>query len=208
MSRLRRRSVGVQGFLAICLITIPAFGVGAENVVEAVPQQAEVSVTDEQVLIEVRIVFDDPTVGGGFELNYDPALLEFVDFTFESDPQMLFQTAPPAGSTSRPLVFGAGWLIFADPFGVVGERGLGVLRFRPVGPGEATLDLRSSSLTPGPFYPPSSGGPLNVDYLDAQITIVPESGFTSLAACGGLFLSWLGLSRKSRRGSFVRPLRP
>lgn len=193
--RLKTRLWEVALSLVATLVAADAF---AQNAVEVIAQQSTVALDAEEIVFDVRLQFSDVTVGGGFEISYDPAKLEFLDFTFVNDPQMFIQMAPPAGTTDQPLVFAAGWLILTPPSGVTGEKPVGTLRFRPVEEGPTLVDLSASTdITPGPFYPPlAAPSPLDVDYTDANITIVPEPGFGALMGCGLLVLAGLSRSRK------------
>ncbi|MGB0619764.1 MAG: hypothetical protein ACPGVZ_09875 [Myxococcota bacterium] len=193
--RLKLRLWEATLSLVVTLVAADAF---AQNAVEVIAQQSTVAVDAEEILFDVRLQFSDVTVGGGFEISYDPARLEFLDFTFVDDPQMLIQMAPPAGTTDQPLVFAAGWLILTPPSGVTGENPVGTLRFRPLEEGPALVDLSASAaITPGPFYPPvAAPSPLDVNYADANITIVPEPGFGALMGCGLLVLAGLSRARK------------
>ena len=184
--------------LVLVAAILMATGASARNVVEVIARDASVALGDPEIVLDVEINFAEATVGGGFEIDYDPTRLEFLDFTFVNDPQMLIRTAPAAGSTAQPLVFGAGWLVFTPPFGVVGQKPLGTLRFRPVGTGQTLIDVSPSAISPGPFYPPqSSDTPLVVEYVDEVVTVVPEPGFASLALCGVFALCTLGRSKRS-----------
>ena len=82
--------------LAVTLVAADAF---AQNAVEVIAQQPTVALDAEEIVFDIRLQFSDVTVGGGFEISYDPTKLEFLDFTFVNDPQMLIQMAPPAGTT-------------------------------------------------------------------------------------------------------------
>lgn len=182
--------------LAVTLVAADAF---AQNAVEVIAQQPTVALDAEEIVFDIRLQFSDVTVGGGFEISYDPAKLEFLDFTFVNDPQMLIQMAPPAGTTIQPLVFAAGWVILTPPSGVTGERSVGTLRFRPVEEGPALVDLSASTaMTPGPFYPPLAvPTPLEVDYADATVTVVPEPGLGAIMGPGLLVLAGLSRTRKA-----------
>ncbi len=204
VDELRRLLAGTWVALVAAATLLPAGDAQARNAVQLFAGAPQIAIDDAELVVDVGIDFDDSTVGGGFEVTYDPSLLEFVDFTFVEDAQMLLRTSPPAGSTARPLVIGAGWLVLAPPFGVSGVRQLGTLRLRPVGEGNALLSVGPSAVSPGPFYSPAaSTEPLAVEYVGTSVVVVPEPGFTSLAAHGALVVFGLGASRRaaSRRAS-------
>ena len=177
---LPRLKPGRFGLRAVCLnaVSILVFGVSlsstaaAQNLVRLNPTQTTTGVGASDVALELEIEFSDVTVGGGVEVTYDALLLEFVSFTFSNDPNFGL-LGPADGDPTQPLEIGAGWFAAEPPLGVSGVHTVGTLLFRAIGNGVASVFIRESPISPGPYYSASSSTPLVVSYNSAAVNIGP-----------------------------------
>jgi hypothetical protein len=149
----------------------------------------------EIVEIDLSMAFDDPTIGGGFQVEFDSERLEFVEFQFDDDlqddPRYRCTTETPSCATRRsenraPIGFG-----HFD--GLAGERPIGRLRLRGLTPGTSPVSLVALSTT-GDFVD-LTGQKLAIESEGLEITVVPEPGMFAMLASGVLCLS-----RRARRG--------
>jgi hypothetical protein len=155
----------------------------------------ELTVTEgDTFTIQMVMNFDDPTIGGGLEVTYDP-LVSFISFDFDAG---LGDTPPfrmPAtdNDTTQPLELGFGFF----PTPASGQRVVGTFTFRAEGVGTAQfVTLAPSGLIPGPFYGPLDPmNPMDVTFGSSAVTIVaaqnvvPEPSATLL-----MFVGLVGLS--------------
>ena len=166
-----------------CIFMAPA--ASAQNIVLLTPFSQSIELEDSSVTVDLEIDFADVTVGGGVEVTYDATRLSFDSFEFKSG--LDFLSGPDPGEVGQPLEIGAGWVLFTPPFGVSGLQTIGTLTFTPVAEGEAFVQTRASSNSPGPFASPGSSSTLFVTFSGATID-VPEPGFATGLAIGAVLL--------------------
>lgn len=118
----------------------------------------------------------DPTLGGGIDITYDPGLLSFNGFSFDSaflthtDPTM---TCP--GAMGCPTLNSVPGTVFDIAFGnFVGLSGpslVGTLSFTAVGTGTATISTTGTSGTAGPFVSATTYMPQTMNYTGTSIVV-------------------------------------
>jgi hypothetical protein len=182
----RLRSIAIAA-AALCLGM--ASGARALQVVSLAGPGAAVAL-GAPVDVEIRMSFDDPTLGGGVEIAYDATRLSFQSFAFDGalgdDPA--FRLAPSDGSLEDPLI-----VAFGEFGGLGGARRVGVLRFVATGLGAASVQAGANVLPAGPFVSVTTFAAQDVEFEGTSIAIVPEPGTAWLLACG------LGIGAALRR---------
>lgn len=198
--RFAWRTVALDALLVLLvgLSLVPA--AAAQNRVQLTPAQSTANAGALDIALDLQIDFAEITLGGGVEVSYDATRLEFVSFTFSGDPNFGL-TGPADGDPTQPIEIGAGWAIFGPPGGVTGLHTIGTFRFRAIGSGSAAISTAASPTFPGPFFSPSSGGPMVVLFESATIQVAPAAvpAWNALARliCGAL-LCLIGIRRMSR----------
>ena len=151
--------------------------------------EAQVSDLNDQVVVDLAILFDDSTVGGAVRIGFDPTRLLLVDVVFDDtlgdDRVLRCPTTGDPGSIPCPadssfVAFGA--------FGLLsGSLNVAALIFETLLPGAAEV----SAVVQSPF-----GGPigelLEVDADTALIEVVPEPGTFALLGLGLAGLAFRG----------------
>ena len=167
------------------------------------------------VAIDVVMDFSDqPTLGGGFDIFYDPTALGFVSWVF--DPAMLAVSDPTftrspdncaaglvGGCTQAGELNGIG---FGDFAGLSGPLPVGTVTFTvldpsPVPPGGSTFLTMNDNNTPtGPFFDAASFDEIIVDYNGAEVqvgtTVIPVPPSVWLFASG--LIGVVGVARRRR----------
>ena len=206
IAEVRLRTTGdrahlVMRLLLIVLMLCASTLASAQNTVRLAPTVQAVATSEPKLSIELEIDFAQATVGGGVEITYDAARLQFDEFTFSNDPNFGLM-GPVPGETLQPLGVGFGWLSLSPPFGVSGLHMIGTLTFVPLAEGQAIVQTGPSLISPGQFFGPGSPSPLVVDFEAASVHVVPEPTL-SVALCSGV----VGLSslvtrrRRVQRGA-------
>jgi hypothetical protein len=160
------------------------------NLLSLAPPAQTVLVGD-PVSLDLRLDFDDPSVGGGVDFFYPGALLVFIDFTFNSglgdDPG--FRRLPDGlPGELRGLGFG-------NFDGLSGSLLVGTLTFNTLDVGLATLGLAVNAGglgQPGPFVSALTFDVQDVVLAGAVVEILaPEPGSFSLVLLLGLgLIAW------------------
>ncbi len=132
---------------------------------------------------------DDPTLGGGVNINYDNSILD-DNWTFEWDAAFLALTdsAYTSAPTFDPLVPGQVYNVMFgnNPPGIGGNNLVGTLTFNTVGEGISALILEPRD---GSFYSASSFSVQTVDYFNSSVTV----SAVPLPAAAWLMLSGMGV---------------
>lgn len=143
-----------------------------------------------QLSLALEMDFDEPTVGGGVEIGFDPAALELVAFAFDGalgdDPALrLFcpGAAPGCGAFDGPGLLVA----FGQITGLAGSRVVGELTFRALALGSTAVTLGPNDAPAGPFFSAASGLEQDVSFAGATVQ-VPEPATLALVAAGLLAL--------------------
>ena len=144
---------------------------------------------------------DDPTVGGGVDIHYDPAYLEFVRFDFDSD----FRGDP--FYNRQPIVIPGGVLSslsFGDFNGVsIGK--VGMFTFQALERGTSHITLLSDGLpgdlhlVAGRFFSAVSFSEQAVSFSGATVTVVPEPEIWGMLLAGIGLIGWWARSQRARR---------
>lgn len=168
---------------------------------------------DTQFTVDLSIDFLSPAVlGGGIELTYDPSMLQFDGFAYNSDPSSLYSGSNfPAIALSEDFTHSATTgkihdIGIVSAFGIPGYQALplsgvlGTFTFTPVATGSSDLLIRelNSGEKAGQFVtdgsvlinPTINNGTVNVSAVPLPATI-----WFLLGGLGTLF----GFKRKTRK---------
>lgn len=166
------------------------------NVISVSPagQLAEIGDT---VTVDLSMSFLQSTVGGSFDLTYDPTLLNLVSFDFDAD--FINNVADPAFAVTPDFCFTDGAAMggcdvgdgelnaigFGSFDGIIGDYLIGTVTFEALASGISPL-LLSTNDTPFEGFIGLNGAELNVLYGPGKIRVVP------LPAAAWLLLGGLG----------------
>ena len=188
--------MGARSFCAaVCLAAASLFA-GRAQALDSITFTAPSGdvAKDQVVSITVGFNFADLTVGGGFDLQFDPAVFAYQDFSFDSGlgDDAAFRMQPAFGATSGPFT-----LAFGSFSELTGTKTVGVLELVAqkalvLGAGGTLLSATDNVNPAGPFVD-GLGSPLIVQY-DKLLGVVPEPSALLLVA-GGLGALILSRSR-------------
>ncbi|MDF1556106.1 MAG: hypothetical protein P1P84_23750 [Deferrisomatales bacterium] len=152
------------------------------------PPTQEVMVGDTVTLGVTMDFSTDPTVGGGLDIFYDPAVLSYQDFVFATELNFDF------GFTGAPVLVSPGVLqnLYIGNFsGLAGPALVGTLTFSADAMGTSLLTMADSALAAadggaGPFYSAATFAEQVVDYTGAEVNVnvVPIPGSVLLLGSG------------------------
>jgi hypothetical protein len=165
------------------------------------------------------MAFSEATLGGAFDLCYDPTQLEFVSFSFDdffynnvSDPAFdhapdnCFTDGAPFGgcSVGDPELNAIG---FGNFDGISGSYLVGTIVFQAVGAGSSDLTMAVNDAPFEGFFSAETGLPMDVLYNSAKVDINP----VPVPAAAWLLMTALGLlgaaGSAERETSFGAPMR-
>lgn len=126
----------------------------------------------DQIVIDINMDFaSDPTLGGGFDVFFDPALVSFVSYvldpTLGSDPDFSRDPDPLTGKLEG--------IAFGNFNGISGPSRVGTLTFDTIAAGTASFSAADTTdpLKGGEFISEETFQAQVVDYVGADVTVVP-----------------------------------
>jgi hypothetical protein len=150
--------------------------------------------------VDINMAFSEATLGGAFDLFYDPAHVEFVSFSFDdffynnvSDPAFdhapdnCFTDGAPFGGcdVGDPELNAIG---FGNFDGISGSYLVGTIVFRAVGAGASDLTMAVNDAPFEGFFSAETGLPMDVLYNSAKVDInavpVPAAAWLLTTALG------------------------
>jgi hypothetical protein len=196
----------LPGLLAIAVLAGAATA-GAENSVSLTPAVTAGNAGD-TIELALEIDFDDPAIGGGLVVEFDPAHLAFQGFSFDAsspdDPSLRLVCPSP---DERCTNFSAPGVLVAfavDTIGfpaISGPHTLGRLHFDLVATASSTLSTREDVSVAGPlvgvtvFGTPTLG---TAQVVPLGVSRVPALGLFGATVLTGL-LAGSGVLRGLRR---------
>ncbi len=190
----------------IAALALSAIGPTAgANVISLSPLVHEVGV-GQAVKFDINIDFVNTTVGGAFDLFYDPELLSFVSFEFDveflttvADPD--FAVMPDNCLLDGPAISGCivgdgelNGIGFGNFDGITGSHRIGSVIFQTLDVGVVALMMANNDSPWEGFISAADASELFVLYAPAKVHIVPlPAGLWLLASALGL------LAARSRR---------
>jgi hypothetical protein len=193
----------VAAFIAAASLWAASFGAQA-NVISLDPIGQFVGV-GQTFSVEISAFFEEATVGGSFDLFYDPTQIAFVSFEFDehflndvSDPAFAHvpdncftDGAPFGGCDVGDAELNA--IGFGSFDGISGLNLVATVIFQAVGTGVSQLTMATNDAPFEGFYSAVTGLPMDVKYNVADVVVVP------VPAALWLLLSGLGLLGVRRR---------
>jgi hypothetical protein len=183
--------------ISILLLTLGvARGADAAQVIDLVPN-APGGAPGAVLTLSLALSFEEPSVGGGVEIAFDMARLEFVSFAFDAtlgdDPAL--QLFCPGVAPGCQAFDGPGLLVaFGAVGGLSGSRAVGALAFRVLAPGPAEVTTGPNDAPAGAFFSAVTGLEQDVTVGSATLANVPEPASALLVAAG-----LVALTARSRR---------
>ena len=189
--------------LAAVALWVASSGAQA-NVISLAPVGQSVGVGD-VFSVQISMYFTEATVGGAFDLFYDPTQLSFVSFEFDetffndiADPAFAHvpddcftDGAPFGGCEIGDAELNA--IGFGNFDGIVGEYLVATVFFEALAPGSSQLTMAVNDAPFEGLFSAVTGLEMEVNYNSAKVQIVP------VPAALWLFLSalgWLGIRRQ------------
>ena len=120
--------------------------------------------------------FSDATVGGGFNLLFNAAVLRLDSIVFS--PSWEFSTSPGTIDNSAGSATGVFFNSFTPK---AGSFAIGTLNFTGIGAGTSALTLAGSGVFP---FSDTLGNVVAPSFGAASVTAVPEPGSVALMAAG------------------------
>lgn len=189
-----KRSMMLGAFsaaFAFAMASVPAASIVFDPVVDTVSVGAPVA-------LDVKMDFtDDPTLGGGFDVFFDPIILNFDSWVSAGlgDPGFAREPDVSAGELNG--------IAFGDFNGLMGPALVGTLNFTALSPGDALLTLAVNDFPAGPFVSATTFVEQTVEFGSATVTVVPEPAVGWLFGSGLMTMVWG--ARRPRKRAFVFP---
>jgi hypothetical protein len=193
-----RRAAGCWIAAFVLLLSAPG-PAAADNILGLSADDPPVPISTE-FSITLSMDFDEPLIGAGVDVLFDPSLVELVSVSFDAtlgdDPtlRLLCPSSDPACALfSVPHSVTLGWGSFS---GLAGTHVVATAVFRGIAAGDAHFLIQESDGLGGvvPFDPPFASAPA---LENTTVTIVPEPGV-------GVLLLW-GLVCLGRAGARSPP---
>lgn len=129
------------------------------------------------------------TLGGGFDLLYNAAVLSLDTWSYEEigDPDFLGPATPGVGSITA--------IAFGDFAGLTGPAWFGTASFSAIGAGTANFAMSDNVGPAGPFIDLVTYAPITVSYVTSgfEVTAVPVPAAAWLFASAFTGLIWVRL---------------
>jgi hypothetical protein len=191
--------------LAAAALTAASLGAHA-NEISLGPVDQSVGIGD-VFSVEISMSFEEATVGGAFDLFYDPTQLSFVSFEFDSEffndiadpafnhvPDFCFTDGAPFGGcdVGDPELNAIG---FGNFDGISGDHLVATVFFQALARGTSLLTMAVNDAPFEGFYSAETGLEMDVIYNGASVQVVP------VPAALWLLVSAVGLlgARRQRR---------
>jgi len=176
----------IKRLLAIGLLTV-SFSAAQAASITLTPSVASVG-TGGTVDVTFTMDFtDQATLGGGFDLLYNAAVLSLDSWTYEAigDPLFLGPATPGPGSITA--------IAFGDFSGLAGPALVGTASFSAIGAGTANFAMSDNVGPAGPFLDLGTFAPITVSYVTSglEVTTVPVPAAAWLFGSGMISLIWM-----------------
>ena len=196
------RLTQITGILALLMmLALPA----RANLISLNPSALTASL-GQAVAVDIQIDFADLTVGGAFDVLYDPTALQFSSFDYNAD--FLMMAGDPAfslppdncfvdGSTSGGCNVGDGevnGISIGNFFGIIGQHTIGTLVFETLEGGMTMLQTTATDDLLGGFFSADGFSPLPVDFDGAMVRV--SEPWALWLMIGGLAMGGMGLRRQ------------
>ena len=163
---MRYRITGVVTALLILLLVVANGAQAADGATPTVALVATSSTvtTGANVLVDIAIDFhNQPTLGGGTDIAFDPQRLQFVSFTFDPslvDEPLLRRQPQVLSGLLKGLSFGS-----PSAGGLSGPLLIGRITFQAIGTGQATIAVSGNGQPVGGFVSATSFAVQPVNYV-------------------------------------------
>lgn len=190
------------------VLALTAIGSTANANVISLSPVVQTAGIGQEVSFDINMDFINTTVGGAFDLFYDPNLLAFVSFEFDAtfltsvaDPDFAIMPdncisdgAALGGCSAGDAELNA--IGFGSFDGISGSHTIGTVTFQTLGPGVSALLMATTDSPWEGFISADDASDLFVIYSPAKLHVVPlPAGLWLLASGLGLFA---GFARRRR----------
>ena len=167
----------------IVLISALSISTAIAAEVALLPNTPEVSPGD-QIVVEIRGDFlDEPTLGGGMDIAFDPAVFEYANFSDPGASVPGYLREPDSSSGLLSSAAAGGWFN-----GYTGPGALAFILFnvRPDAPaGLSTITIGASTGIAGPFVSSVTNLEQTITFTAAEVTILGQCSYTVTAPTPG-----------------------
>ncbi|NJN48430.1 MAG: hypothetical protein HC808_20405 [Candidatus Competibacteraceae bacterium] len=180
-----------------CLLALFHAGANAASISLSSPSADPIAING-FVAFDITMDFsDEATLGGGFDIIYNGAVLDYVSFTFNALAS--FPRDPGFDSTISDLAGKVQDIGFGNFAGLSGPYTIGTIIFQGIGAGTSGLTLGNTTGASGPFISNVTFEAMTVDYAGGSVTVeaavVPLPAALLLAA--PVLLTLGGLRRQA-----------
>jgi hypothetical protein len=176
----------IKRLLAIGLLSVSLSAAQAASITLS-PSTASVGIGGTVDVSFTMDFTDQATLGGGFDLTYDAAVLSLDSWTYAAigDPMLL----GPANTAPGSIIA----IAFGDFTGVTGPALVGTASFSAIGAGLADFGMSDNGFPAGPFLDLTTYIPMTVAYNSSalEVTTVPVPAAIWLFGSGLSGLIWM-----------------
>lgn len=148
----------------------------------------------EMVTLDLMFDFsDNPSIGGGVDVYFDPSGLEFKSWTAEALGDSNFRRAPDVLSGKL------NGIAFGNFAGLPGKAKVGALTFETLQSGSWEIELGENEAPAGGFYAASSFSLLPVQFNDHTVTVNAVPIPAAAWLFGSTLLGWFFRSPAQRK---------
>jgi len=166
-----------------------AFGATQAQTVSVIQPHTDVSIGESFSVALQGTGFADKIFGGGYNIAFDPSILQLSDITIPSSWE--FAVSKGALNAAAGTVTDVYFNTFVAP--IAGDFLTATLNFKAIGAGTSAITLSESGSFP---FGDEFGNAVPVTYVGGTVTAVPEPGTIGMVLAGIACLGWTARRRQ------------